>query len=137
MANNSGITTNISVYISNKIPDTISPVVSILSPTRGSILSGTSTLSISATDNIGVASVHYSVTNGTDVIVGELNTAPFTIVIPADALKNGSHTITAYATDAEGNIGNAVPVIYNTYYTPPEPLNPNLILNPSLESGTL
>ncbi len=48
---------------------------------------------------MGVKTVHYAVTNGTDLIIGELTDAPYKIVIPADALKNGSHTITAYALD--------------------------------------
>lgn len=80
--------------------------------------------------------VHYSVTNGTDVIIGQLSISPYTVTIPADALKNGSHIITVYAEDAAGNIGNATPVSYSTFYTPPAPLSPNLIPNASLETGT-
>lgn len=58
---------------------------------------------------------------------------PYTVQIPITALKNGQHTITVYAEDAAGNIGNAAPVKYTTFYVAPPPQTPNLILNPSFE----
>jgi peptidoglycan/xylan/chitin deacetylase (PgdA/CDA1 family) len=134
-AGNSGSTERRLLRIENPVPDTVAPTVSIVSPTAGSILSGTGTLSITASDDVGIVSVRYSITNGQNLTIGRFDEPPYVVTIPADALKNGSHTITAYAEDAAGNIGNASPVRYNTYYVPPEPQNPNLIANPSLETG--
>lgn len=135
-AGNTGSTASISITTNNAVSDTEAPKVSITSPKNGVTLSGSTTLFISATDNVGVTTVHYSITNGTDVIVGQLTTAPYTATIPVDALKSGSHTITVYAQDAAGNIGNATPVIYNTTYSAPTTSDQNLIVNPSLETGT-
>ena len=90
---------------------------------------------MSGSDNVAIQFVHYSVTNGTDIIAGQIMTPPYILQIPASVLINGSHTVSVYAQDAAGNIGNAKPVIFQTFNLPPEVKNPNLVLNPSFESG--
>ncbi|EKE28394.1 MAG: fibronectin type III protein, partial [uncultured bacterium (gcode 4)] len=136
LAKNIWKTTTIQVNIDNPVPDSIAPTVSITSPKNWAILSWTSSITISATDNVWIEFVHYSVSNGTDVIVWQLTSAPYNLQLSPDSLRNGSHEITVYAQDKAGNIWNAMPVKFNTFYIPPQPLNPNLILNPSFETWT-
>ncbi|HVY36073.1 MAG TPA: Ig-like domain-containing protein, partial [Candidatus Paceibacterota bacterium] len=61
-AGNSATSTAVSVTVSNVItppPDTTAPSVSLTAPTSGATLSGTTTLSASATDNVGVDHVDF------------------------------------------------------------------------------
>ncbi|EKE30210.1 MAG: fibronectin type III protein [uncultured bacterium (gcode 4)] len=136
LAKNIWKTSMIQVNVNNPVPDAIAPVVSITSPRNWAILTWTSSITISATDNIGVEFVHYSVTNGKDEVIWQIASAPFVIHLSSGALLNGSHTISVYAQDKAGNIWNAAPVNFNTFNAPTEPLAPNLILNPSLETWT-
>lgn len=123
--------TSISVTFNNPVPDTTAPIVSIVTPTASSTLSGTTTISVSANDNIGVSMVHITVDTQDAAI---LDSGPYQAVIDTTSFNNGVHTISAYAVDAAGNIGNATPIsviINNAPVTPPVQ---NLIVNPSLET---
>jgi hypothetical protein len=84
--------------------DTTAPSVAINSPTDGVTLSGLSTISGNASDNIAVQRVEIQLDGGDwTAAVGstswsfDLNTANF---------LNGSHTIKARAIDTSGNISN-------------------------------
>ena len=102
-AGNSATATE-TVTVSNSILDTTPPVVSITSPSNGSTISGTVNITANATDNVGVASVAFSV-DGTQE--GSLTASPYSISLNTTTLSNGSHTITAVAKDAAGNTSNA------------------------------
>lgn len=81
--------------------------------------------------------MHYSVSNGTDDIAGQLTSSPYAVEIPASVLGSGTHTVTAYAQDAAGNIGNATPISFGTTNAP-EPTVPqvsNLVQNGSFETS--
>jgi hypothetical protein len=80
-------------------PDGILPSVEITSPTGGSSVSGTVTISANAADNVGVAKVEFWV-GGT--LLGSDTSAPYSI---SWNTKNysGSQTLTAKAFDAAGN----------------------------------
>jgi chitinase len=86
-------------------PDIINPTVSITSPVNGSTVSGTITVSASASDNIGVAGVQLLL-NGTN-LGPELTTSPYNYSWNTLQVSNGSHTISAVARDAAGNTGTA------------------------------
>lgn len=116
--------------------DAEAPTISITSPKNGAIIGKTTNLTFSGSDNVGITSVHYSVSNAKDVVVGQLTAPPYVVSIPTEALKNGAHVITAHAVDAAGNIGNAAPVTYQTFYVAPPPETPNVVANPSFESMT-
>jgi hypothetical protein len=82
--------------------DTENPVVSITSPLNGTTLSSTlSTVSVSATDNVGVQDVVLVVDGAPGT---RLTAAPYTFQV---TLAQGSHTLKAVATDAAGNMGTA------------------------------
>jgi len=83
-------------------PDVTPPTSSITSPLDGSTVSGTVSVNISASDNIGVAKVELwknSALFGTDTL------SPFSFNWNTAKDVNGSHAFQAKAYDAAGNTG--------------------------------
>jgi C1A family cysteine protease len=80
--------------------DATAPVVNITSPADGSSVTGSITVSASASDNVGVASVSLSVDGS---VVSTINTAPYNFSWNSGTVPDGVHTLTAKATDAAGN----------------------------------
>jgi thermitase len=97
-------TTSISVSVSNATPDTQSPTVAITSPASGAILSGTAGVQISASDNVGVASV---IVTANGAMIGSSAAPPYAFNWNTTAAANGSYTLTATARDAAGNVTSA------------------------------
>ncbi|MBJ6723707.1 S8 family serine peptidase [Geomesophilobacter sediminis] len=84
--------------------DTNAPTVSFGSPLTGASLSGSATVTVSATDDVGVTKVElYSDGN----LVGTDTSSPYTYLIDTTQLTNGSHTLEAMGYDAAGNIGTS------------------------------
>ncbi len=77
------------------------PPRQITAPTVGATLAGSTTLSATASDNVGVTRVDFLVDG---VIVGSDTTAPYSLTWDSIAADNGSHTVLARAFDAWGNI---------------------------------
>jgi hypothetical protein len=80
--------------------DATTPGVGFSSPANGSTVSGTISVTVSASDNIGVSSVSLSVDGvslATDVA------SPYTFTWNTTGLANGTHTLGALAADAAGN----------------------------------
>ncbi len=131
-AGNNATSSVVTINVNNIVADTVPPVTSIVNPNNNSTISGNSvTISVSATDNVGVSAVHIFID---DQNSGIITTAPYSQVIDTTNLTNGVHTITAYAEDAAGNIGNASPVTVTVNNVPVPPPAVNLISNPSLET---
>jgi sulfur transfer protein SufE len=84
--------------------DTTPPTVSFTSPSENSQVSGTVTADISASDNVGVASV---VVKKDGVLVATLTSSPYSWSYDTTEDANGSHTLTATAYDAAGNSATA------------------------------
>jgi hypothetical protein len=78
-----------------------SPTVSITSPANGATVSGTITVSATASDNVGVAGVQFKLDGAN--LGAEVTTAPYSISWNTTTTSNGSHTLTAVARDAAGN----------------------------------
>ena len=86
---------------SGSVADTQAPTVSITAPAAGATLTGTATLTASASDNVGVVGVQFLVDG---VATGaEDTTAPYALGLSTATLTNGSHTFSARARDAAGN----------------------------------
>jgi hypothetical protein len=99
--------------------DKAPPSVAISSPAQGASLTGTTTVSGSASDNVGVAKVEVSVDGGSYQLA--LGTKSWSFALNTPAYANGSHTIAARATDTSGN-ASAVSVsvtFSNSASTPP------------------
>jgi hypothetical protein len=82
-----------------------SPQVSISQPANNSVVSGTLSVSGTATAGAGVSQVQVSVDNGTPQVAA--GTDSWTASIDTTALTNGVHTINVQATDADGNVAAA------------------------------
>jgi hypothetical protein len=82
-------------------PDVTPPTVSITSPTQGQTLNAAATtVTVSASDNVGVTSVSLSV-NGT--VLTTLSSSPYNFSWDATSYGGTTPTLTATAKDAAGN----------------------------------
>ncbi len=85
--------------------DTTNPTVAITAPTNGTTVSGTTTLSATASDNVGVAGVQFKVDGAN--FGAEDTSSPYTASWNTTSFSNGSHTVTATARDAAGNVASS------------------------------
>jgi hypothetical protein len=88
--------------------DTTPPSVTITSPAAGATLSGNVNVTAAASDNVGVATVQFRVDGGN--VGASLASAPYAFTLNSTTLSNGSHTISAVATDAAGNSASSANV---------------------------
>lgn len=86
--------------------DKTKPTIIITSPSNGSTVSGTISVTVSASDNIGVKSVTLYIDGGTTAVAGT-SIAPFTNTWNSATVSNGTHTLTATAKDAAGNMASS------------------------------
>ncbi len=118
----SGNSANASIGIVISNADTIPPSISITSPGGGSTVSGTITLSASASDNVGVASVQFQL-DGSN-FGAKLGTAPYSLTLNTTTLGNGPHTVSALAADAAGNTATSAQVQFTVNNAPVTGCNP-------------
>ncbi|WPB73030.1 Ig-like domain-containing protein [Archangium violaceum] len=91
--------------------DLIPPTVSLTAPAAGATITGTITLSATASDNVGVTKVEFY---DDSTLLGSDTTSPYSLSWNSRNGPNGSHTLTARALDAEGNITTSAPVTVTT-----------------------
>ena len=91
------------------IVDSTLPAVAIASPTGGTV-SGTVTVSVTASDNVGVARVELRV-NGQ--VVASRTASPYQFAWESKTVANGAVTLSATAYDAMGNIKTSAGVAVN------------------------
>jgi len=84
--------------------DTTAPTVSVTAPANGATVSGTTTISASASDNVGVSSVEFYVDS---VLKGTDTSSPYSYSWSTTSYSNGAHSIYAKAKDAAGNTGTS------------------------------
>jgi hypothetical protein len=122
-AGNTRTSSAITVTVSNgPPPDTSAPSVSISSPADGATVSGTITVSASASDNVGVAGVQFQLDGANAGPV--LTAAPYSVPWDTTTVGDGSHTITAIAADAAGNQTTSAPVTVTVSNAPPADTTP-------------
>ncbi len=85
-----------------------SPSVAITGPGNGASVSGSTTLTVNATDSVGVAGVQYYL-NG-NLLGQEVTTAPFSLQWNTTTVPNGSYTLTAQTVNYAGSTAMAAPV---------------------------
>ncbi len=88
--------------------DTTPPTATITSPISGATLTGTPVITVSVSDNVGVAGVQWKV-DGLN-IGAEVTSAPYSANFNTTTVSNGSHVLTAVARDAAGNTGTSAAV---------------------------
>lgn len=102
-ANNQTTSAAVSVTVNNAAPpppDTTAPSVSITSPAGGATVSGTTTISASASDNVGVTRVEFLVDG---VLLSSDTSSPYSASWNTTTATNAAHTLTARAFDAADN----------------------------------
>ena len=83
------------------VGDVQSPAVSLSAPSGGSTVSGSVSITATASDNIGVVGVQFKV-DGVNVST-EDTSSPYSRSWDTTTASNGSHSLTAVARDAAGN----------------------------------
>jgi subtilisin family serine protease len=120
------------LYTSNLLPpDLTPPTVTLDAPLASSTLTGTTSLSATATDNAAIARVEFYA--GTRLL-GTSTALPYTLNWNTQLLANGIYNLTAKATDTGGNstISSVVPVTVTNTVT--ACVTPNqLIVDPGFE----
>jgi hypothetical protein len=81
-------------------PDTAPPTGFVAAPANGATVSGVTTVSVSASDNVGVVQVNLLVDA---VFVKAMKTTPYNFTLDTRTYSNGSHTLFAKIYDAAGN----------------------------------
>ena len=87
--------------------DTTPPTTSITSPASGATVSGSVTVSASASDNVGVSRVELFVDGS---LAGSDTSSPYAIAWNTTTASNGSHSLQTRAYDAAGNVGSSTAV---------------------------
>lgn len=82
--------------------DTTAPVVSITAPVNNSLVSGTVTIAVNASDDVAVASVQLYIDGK---LYGTDTSAPFSFSWNTKRVTAGTHQLQAKAVDAKGNVG--------------------------------
>ena len=94
--------TTTSATITVTVPDTTAPTVSITAPANGATVTGTVTVSATASDNVGVVGVQFLL-DGVN-LGAEDTSSPYSVSWNTATAAPGTHTLTARARDAAGNI---------------------------------
>ncbi|MFH0930014.1 MAG: C1 family peptidase [Candidatus Moraniibacteriota bacterium] len=95
--------------------DTTAPTVSITAPASGATVTGTTTVTASASDNVGVSKVEFYVDNN---LQSSDTSSPYSFNWNVAGVADGTHTLLAKAYDAAGNVGISASVGVNVSNTP-------------------
>ena len=88
--------------------DNTPPTTAITAPASGATVSGTMTISASASDNVGIRDVRLFADG---VQTGPILTAsPYSVAWDTTKASNASHTLTARTTDTAGNVTTSAPI---------------------------
>lgn len=102
------------------VVDTTPPTVNLTAPTGGSTVSGTVSVTANASDNVAVTSVQFKLDGAN---LGAVDTtAPYTASWNTTTVANGTHTLTAVASDGTNSTTSSpVTVTVNNQNSPPPP----------------
>lgn len=113
----------ISVTVNNAPPpDTTPPTVSVSSPAGGATVSGALSVSANAADNVGVVGVQFKLDNAN--LGSEDLSSPHSVMWDTTTASNGTHTLTAVARDAAGNVTTSTSVSVTVNNAPPADTTP-------------
>jgi hypothetical protein len=98
--------------------DAVPPTVTMTAPANGSTVSGASVaVSATASDNVAVRDVQFFLDGNT--LGSSITQAPFSITWDSTSVVNGSHTLSARATDTAGNTATSNSVTVTASNAPP------------------
>jgi chitodextrinase len=97
-----------SAYVSATLAtDNIPPTVSVTAPIDGSTVSGNTTITANASDNVGVTKVEWYLDGS---LQSSTTSSPYSFTWNTRNASNGSHQITSKSYDAAGNMGTSTAV---------------------------
>lgn len=91
--------------------DSTPPTASIVTPTSESNVSGTITVTASASDNIGISKVEFYTDNMN--LIGTATSAPYSITLDTTKMTNEGHLIAVRAYDQANNHGDSTATVIN------------------------
>jgi hypothetical protein len=103
----------------------VAPAVSLAAPAAGATISGSTTVSATASDNVGVVGVQFRLDGAN--LGAEDTTSPYSTSWNTTTASNGAHTLTAIARDASGNKATSAAItvtVNNTVVSPGWPNEP-------------
>jgi Bacterial Ig domain len=108
----------VSVSVMSSTPDTTPPVVSVGAPAAQATVSGAVVVSGSASDDIELAKVEVGL-DGAAFRLAQ-GTSAWSLTVDTTSLAQGSHTVSARATDHAGNVATVgVPIMVGSSSLPP------------------
>ena len=108
--NNTTISTAISVIVDNINEDEIPPILTIVSPSAGQVLSGLVTIDIGVYDNEGIERVEFFINDTLDSHIDSIGPDYSFNWNTIDLEDDKSYVISAIGLDFIGNIGYATPI---------------------------
>src|SRR5580658_4141491 len=106
VSGNTATSAAVKVTVSNTVASTLT--VSITSPAASATVSGTVAVAATATDSVTISSVQLQV-DGANVGAADTS-SPYNFSWSSTSVANGSHTLTAVATDVSGNTATSAAV---------------------------
>jgi len=104
------------VTSTNIIADLTPPMVTLDAPTDGSTITGTVLVTGTASDNVAVSKVEISIDGGTWTTVS--GTTNWSYSLNTQNMLNGTHTISARATDSSSNISSIDSISVRVFNVP-------------------
>jgi hypothetical protein len=102
--------------------DQTAPTLTLSAPMNGSTVSGSTTVSADAGDNAAVGAVQFKVDGGN--VGPAVTAAPYKVAWNTTAVANGSHVVSAVASDAGGNAASVTATVTVSNAAPPPPPPP-------------
>lgn len=101
--------------------DTTAPTTSITAPSNAATVSGTTTVTASASDNVGVTKVEFYLDNA---LQSTSTASPYQWSWNTTTAANGTHVLNSKAYDAAGNVGTSANVTVTVSNAPPDTTPP-------------
>ncbi|MDD2272133.1 MAG: Ig-like domain-containing protein [Desulfuromonadaceae bacterium] len=130
-AGNVGQSSNVSVTVVN---DTTAPTVSVTAPANNATIGGTTTITASASDNVGVSKVEFY---RSGVLLTATNVAPYLYSWNTTTIANGSYTLVAKAYDNSGNVAQSANVIVTVNNTVADTTAPSVAVTAPSSNATV
>jgi hypothetical protein len=94
-------------------PDRTAPVITLTAPAADATVANTISVTATATDAKGVTGVQFLLDGAP--LGAEVTSAPYAVTWDSRTATNTTHTLTARARDAAGNVGTAANVVVTVY----------------------
>jgi hypothetical protein len=120
-----GTTRTATITVLGGSNDTTRPTVAISSPASGATVSGTTTISATASDNVGVTRVQFLLDGA---VLSTDTSSPYSFAWNTATAANGSHSLTARAFDAANNQTTSTAVSVTVSNAAPAPASLDLAM---------